>query len=337
MNNIPSPCISIIIPVYNAEHTLARCLDSIFRQSFTRFEVIAINDGSTDNTICILEEYAHKHQSAMHIFDRANQGAAAARNYGISKASGDYITFIDDDDWIDKNYLEVLYHNAAESKADIVLSGYRRPDQTGRIVKECAISPNDEWRYYAVEAAWAKLYRRQFVRCSALTFLESNISEDLAFTLPAIHAASKITVLDYCGYNWFINANSVSNTIQRSSAGLDFERAMDEIKARLSARTDVTNNQLICYVFIRHVVWFLVWTSSGDDTATIRSNCKRYTSWLDCNFPNWRENGIGTPAHPTGDSFETRCIVSLFILNPKLAVMFILLYKAIKRATIHTN
>lgn len=322
-----TPCISIIIPVYNAARVLPRCLDSILDQTFPSFEIIAINDGSTDGSMHILNEYAQAYPHVLHVFNRTNHGAAASRNFGIDQASGNYIAFVDNDDWLDPDYLDRLYRSAVASNAEIVLSGYRRPDESGNIVKTCTISPDTEWANYAVEAAWAKLYKRSFVLSNNLSFLEANISEDLAFTLPAIQAASTIVALDYCGYNWYVNTESVSNTLQRSSADLEFEIAMDEIKARLYTHSDARSNDCITYFFVRHVIWFLIWTSAGDDEATLRKNCTHYINWLDSNFPYWKDNSIGTPIHPTGDELATRCIVNLFMRHPNFALNLILLYK----------
>ena len=99
--------VSIIVPVYNAERYLHRCIDSVLAQTYTNFELLLINDGSKDNSGEICDEYA-ANDSRIHVFHKENGGASAARNYGLDKATGKYICFIDSDDWVDKDYIESL-------------------------------------------------------------------------------------------------------------------------------------------------------------------------------------------------------------------------------------
>ena len=148
-------------------------------------------------------------------------------------ATGDYIAFVDNDDYLDPDYLESFVCAAGDGEADIVLGGYRRPDENGRVRTQGSPVPGTEWAPYAVEAAWAKLYRTEFVRRASLEFLPVNISEDLFFTLPATTLSQKSVVIPYCGYNWFLNPDSVSSTVQRKSEGLQFELAINRILARM--------------------------------------------------------------------------------------------------------
>lgn len=114
--------ISIIIPVYNVEKYLRQCLDSIIYQTFKDFECICINDGSTDNSLSILEEYAKK-DKRFRILSQQNQGVGVARNFGLRIAVGEYILFVDSDDFIDNNFCEKLYNNAKKYNSDIVFGG----------------------------------------------------------------------------------------------------------------------------------------------------------------------------------------------------------------------
>ena len=114
--------ISVIIPVYNAEKYLERCLDSIFVQSGT-FEIIAVNDGSTDNSLNILNDYA-KRYSNLKIINQSNQGVSTARNNGMLAAKYEYITFIDNDDWLEPEAFDIVRKNLNKDKADILIADY---------------------------------------------------------------------------------------------------------------------------------------------------------------------------------------------------------------------
>ncbi len=127
------PIFSIIIPVFNVEKYLSECLDSIFQQEFTLYEVICINDGSTDKSYNILIDYQHKFPQ-LKIFSQENQGQSVARNHGVQESIGEYILFIDGDDWADKNILSILYKYILENQYDIIcFNAYQYYENTGRI------------------------------------------------------------------------------------------------------------------------------------------------------------------------------------------------------------
>ena len=116
------PQISVIIPVYNVEQYLSKCLESIINQTLQDIEIICINDGSTDNSLQILEEYAQK-DSRMIVINQENQGVGVARNKGLEIARGDYIWFVDSDDYVERNGLDYVYEKSKENNADIVCFG----------------------------------------------------------------------------------------------------------------------------------------------------------------------------------------------------------------------
>ena len=117
--------ISIIVPIYNVENYLRHCLDSIQKQTYQNFECLLINDGSPDNSADICREYVSK-DSRFRYFEKENGGVSSARNLGIEHSKGEYITFIDSDDWVDSDYLEVLYNSLVDERADIAISTYKQ-------------------------------------------------------------------------------------------------------------------------------------------------------------------------------------------------------------------
>ncbi len=117
--------VSIIVPVYNTEKYIRQCLDSILNQTYQNFECLLINDGSSDNSADICREYVAK-DTRFRYFEKENGGVSSARNLGIECSGGAYITFIDSDDWVDSDYLEVLYSAILEEQADIAVSTYKK-------------------------------------------------------------------------------------------------------------------------------------------------------------------------------------------------------------------
>ena len=123
-----NPAISIISPVYNAQEGIKQCIDSLLNQSFTDFEIILINDGSTDNSLEVIKEYADANDF-IRVIDKENEGVAKTRNKGIQLAKGKYVVFIDNDDFVDSDYLERFYNEIDQEQLDIVLGGYKRVNQ----------------------------------------------------------------------------------------------------------------------------------------------------------------------------------------------------------------
>ena len=119
------PTISIIVPVYNTSIYLEQCLNSIHNQSFKDYEVICVDDGSSDNSLHILKKY-EKIIKNFKVISQKNQGVAVARNTGLANACGDYIVFIDSDDFVKENYLEVLYNESCKTNADVVICNFYR-------------------------------------------------------------------------------------------------------------------------------------------------------------------------------------------------------------------
>ena len=137
------PKVSVIIPVYNANKYLERCLDSVKNQTLEDIEIICIDDCSSDNSLDILNEYAKNDKRFKVIHHDINKGESSARNTGINNAKGEYLAFVDNDDTIDINFLEILYDTALSSKADII-KGEAKEHKNNKI----EIRPNDEINKY---------------------------------------------------------------------------------------------------------------------------------------------------------------------------------------------
>ena len=168
--------ISIIIPIYNVESYLRKCLDSIMEQSFSYFELLLINDGSTDASAQICQEYVEK-DDRIRYFEKENSGVSSARNFGIKHSRGEYIIFIDSDDWVEPNYLEILYKTMKELEGDIVVTNYytfREEDamflfHVAETNEPLVFQPNDSFFNYmfstfgtdiAWGSSWSKLFKK---------------------------------------------------------------------------------------------------------------------------------------------------------------------------------
>ncbi|WP_410984906.1 glycosyltransferase [Bacillus cereus] len=233
------PKVSIIIPVYNVENLLGRCLNSLMSQTLEDIEIIMINDGSTDRSAEILNEYAKKDKRII-VIEKENGGVSSARNKGIQIASGEYIGFVDPDDWIDVEMYDTMYKEAVQSGADIVMCTYIRefgshskekkfnlPQKVcykGEEIKENVmrrlIGPiNEEMGnpefLDAWGTVWSKLYRSAVIKENAIQFVDLSYigtNEDSLFNIQAFYYIDNFVFLNEPFYHyWKTNVASVTS------------------------------------------------------------------------------------------------------------------------------
>lgn len=215
------PHISIIIPVYNVEKYLISCLDSVLNQTFTDFEAICVNDGSSDTSLHILEEYASK-DSRIKIVTQANQGLSMARNNGLKVAQGDYIYFLDSDDTIHPKLLEIAYHFATKENADMVCFGYEKSDGTEYTPKDINIEDIDyvvtqnplklalgKSKFRIPFNAWTKFHKKETL--NDLNFIKGIHYEDYPHTYAVLSKKPKTVSIDAKLYFYTLNMQSISN------------------------------------------------------------------------------------------------------------------------------
>lgn len=141
MTNVPSR-VSIIVPVYNVENYLAKCLDSLVKQSLPDIEILVVNDGSKDNSEKIIEGYAQKYPEKIKAYTKENGGLSDARNFGIDRATGDYIGFVDSDDYVTETMFEEMLLLAEKHNAKMVISNIQKVDEHGKVVQKLTQLPN---------------------------------------------------------------------------------------------------------------------------------------------------------------------------------------------------
>lgn len=218
--SVNNPKISIIVPVYNSEKYLHRCIDSILAQTFKDFELLLIDDGSTDRSGKICDEYAAKDER-ISVFHKQNEGASEARNYGLSRANGVYVSFIDSDDWMEPSY----YDNFFEDKDfvyDIYFQNYVLHKADGNVemkpLRSMAIhegSTHEALFYLMKEVkfgwSWIKLFKRSIIMEHHLLFDRSvNLREDELFALQYCRYIKSIFISAQAGYHYYIYGNSLT-------------------------------------------------------------------------------------------------------------------------------
>lgn len=214
--------VSIIVPVYNTGEYLNKCIESILNQSLRELELILIDDGSTDNSGFICDGYAKK-DGRIKVIHKVNEGVSIARNTGIAVADGEYIGFVDSDDWIDGEMYADLYRLAAERKADIVMcdavtvygNGKRENDTITQLSESTALDKGYITPSLLMEiagAAWRCIYRKELLRDNDIDFpVGLKFSEDRIFNILAIGKSNNVYYLKESYYNRFIREGSAVN------------------------------------------------------------------------------------------------------------------------------
>lgn len=216
--------ITIAVPCYNVEKYLQRCLDSLLKQDLhhSEYEIIAINDGSTDGTYNIISNYAEKYSNIVAI-DKVNEGLGLTRNLAINKASGEYILFVDSDDYIEENCLSRIYNEGNSQKLDILEFGFKNVNDNGEEIlpplfshlkqRPCGIRTGRE---YILELnditpmVWNRAYNTDFLKRHNL-IMAPICHEDEEFTPRALYYAQKMCVINECYYNYVSREGSITS------------------------------------------------------------------------------------------------------------------------------
>ena len=279
---------SIIVPVYNAcvgkqnETWLNRLYESLCAQTFESWEVLFINDGSEDNSLQVLLQF-EKRDPRVKVVDKENEGVANTRNLGISMAEGDYVFFVDLDDYIEKDYLQRFIDAAVENHASIVVGGYRRLNSSGKEVARLDPVMGNGFYKWCFPVPWARVFRTEFLRKNNLNFFNNNIGEDLPFNIRAYSAACEtegsVTLIDYVGYVWFYNEESVSNT---SHKGLRQSVELDLLLQTLAEiKVPASEQRFYSQFIVRFVVWYLLYSGRNAGPQRFCDTSKALMTWLD--------------------------------------------------------
>ena len=296
--------ISIIIPVYNVERYLRTCLDSVVNQTLDGIEIIAVNDGSTDNSLKILEEYQSKYSDRMKVFTTENHGVSHARNYGLTKASADYIQFVDSDDFIESEMCEKLYNKAVKDNNDIVICGrynvYER-EHINELNKEAPkliylnrnfiLQENKYELSQILPFPWDKLFKRSLLE--GIEFPEKMRFEDLVFVYKVCPRAKSFGIVDEPLYNY-------RRTTQGGFLSSFSEQTLDIVKAfrlvtdymKENGYMDIYHDELE-FICSRHFIYRYPALFKGSNKGKLAVKKKIITQtqdFLDQEFPGWRNN-----------------------------------------------
>lgn len=318
---------SVIVPLYNGKQYIEECIQSVVAQTYTCWELILMDDGSPDDTYDFVKKIIEKYPTYdIKLLRQENRGVAATRNYCVTIAEGEYIAFMDQDDTVDTKYLENLISRAEIADSDMVMCGYIRQRDDGKVIKTVKLS-DASFSKYMIVAPWARIYKKSFLIDNSLEFLPTSCGEDTYLNIRAYALTQKICILEnYTGYIWRYNPSSVSNTNQKSVKTADaacstFEKILAALPEQRCSKPEEEE-----YFFIRACLFYLLFSSHSDNKTDIDYAYNRYFDFLNRNFPNYIKN-------PLIGIFSPKC-ESPFV---RFTVWALITLKRIKLARIFTH
>lgn len=247
-----NPKISIIVPVYKVEQYLPKCIDSILAQTYHNWELLLIDDGSPDNSGHICEEYAQK-EERIRVFHKENGGVSSARNFGLDNAEGDYIMFVDSDDWISVDCLAICMNEILKSNLEAVQFGFISVTSNKENPKlKVATLPLDGEQYIQSNSfnvcAGGGLYKRVIIEENKLRFpIDLKLAEDQIFVLSFIEKAVRIKYLDHAMYYYLQREDSAVHTSKSKDMLLSSEKLI-EMSKRWPSSKSLVDKMIVLFV-----------------------------------------------------------------------------------------
>ena len=251
--------VSIIVPVWNVQEYLRKCLDSLVNQTFDNYEILVINDGSPDNSDLIIEEYVKKYPDLIKSLKKENGGQASARNLGLSRANGEYILFVDSDDWVDKTIVEKLYNRAINTNSDIVIcNAYSVQNDKILPYQLFGNYSKDLKKNYIVScegACWGQLIKRSIIVDNNLYFLEHHFYEDIAVIPSLCLFTRNIAYLNENLYYYLIRSGSTMKQVTYNKSLEDIFDSLEYLSNIFKKNNSYKKyyNELE-YIYIEHLL-----------------------------------------------------------------------------------
>ena len=290
--------LSIVALVYNLEKYLPRCLDSLVNQTLDGIEILCVDDGSKDSAPQIIDDYANRYPDLVKAFHKENGGEFTTRNYGLEIAQGEYVTFVDTDDYVEPNWAEKLYNAAKENDADMAVCGFERIDlATGKVVSRDMtgfgnavkkVNALDDFCVFINPAPWNKIYKREKVK--DLRFKNFRGFNDMIFLASSYSKVEKIAFVSDVLYHYFLRYDSQIHSVNEQDVN-NFKKYLLELKDLYVQEGKYENMQdIISFLVFLHLGMSVMYRASYDKSIKMGSMLKDTVRYMDENFKSWRKN-----------------------------------------------
>ncbi len=290
--------ISVIVPCYKVEKYLPRCLDSLVNQTLEEIEIICINDGSPDNCLSILKQYKEKYPDKIVIIDKKNEGVWCGRKDGIKIATGEYIGFVDSDDYVSLEWAKKLYDAAESQNADISVCGFDRIDMdSGKLYSRemCKSSKtiidmnkNPEDILMINGAPWNKIYKAFLLKEMEELENPPKILDDMMFLLLIYINAKKIVFIPDSLVYYMVRADSIINTIKEEKVDSTYQAMIEVREVYEKSKNRVKMLPVLDGMAFLHLGISLMFRLSNDPECNLKKSIVKNNKFLDDYFPTWR-------------------------------------------------
>lgn len=301
--------VSIIVPVYNVSAYLDKCVQSLVNQTYKNLEILLIDDGSTDTSGLICDSFAEQ-DSRVNVFHTKNQGQGTARNLGIKESRGDYIAFVDSDDYLGDTHFEKALKQI--KKNDILCTGYTKITTNGYIT-ECRSLPSYQQSKYILFSVCCKLFKQQFILNNNLKFQNTNLGEDIIFSLRALSLTNQVAISDLNDYFYITNINSTTHIVYKH---LDnkIQYIFKEINEIINENPYYLkqDRHLVSFAIIKMALFLIQQTNKNQQTSS-----ENYVNIINQAFQIIHENRLGSPQFFRSEKYTTNYYVIGFWLLKK--------------------
>ena len=295
--------VSVIVPVYNTGKLLKKCIDSILDQSYNDVEIICIDDCSSDESPEILEEYAKVNKNFIVMYNSENIGQGRSRMKGISLAKGEYIFFVDSDDYIDRDYISTYLETVVHNDYDVVVGGFIRDEGSRKYINRANSNIGSIISY---SHACCKMYKKQFIVDNHISFGDFRKGEDIYFSLMLVMNKASHGFIDYSGYYYYMNNNSTTRTMDYTT---NFERVVYNMFDKIIEDTGdlgTKEQRYLEYAYVASMTNALLMYNRGCPRDVYMDKCKLFLEGLSTKFKNYKTNKLLFRWQKTGPSLKCR-------------------------------
>lgn len=294
--------VSIIIPVYNVQDYLRKCLDSVFNQTYKKIEVICINDGSTDNSLSILKEYKNKYDDKLVVKSIENKGQANARNIGIDISKGQYILFVDSDDTINKYMVEKMIEKSIFENVDIVMCQIEREYEKGynKLLKnfsydtplffehKVSIENHPEILCFSSFGVVCKLIKKEFLENNNIRFIDGKIYEDFIFTEMMLSFQPSIVIMKEKFYKYYVRCGTTMTSSKSRVTDMFFayEKVYNSFKEKNLDNKYKKELDFLCYYHVLIGTSFRMWKTKQYGLIKSILKCRKFVKRYICSKNN---------------------------------------------------
>lgn len=290
--------LSIVVLIYNLEKYLPRCLESLVNQTLEEIEILCVDDGSTDSAPQIIEKYARKYPNKVKVFHKPNGGEFTTRNFGLERATSEYVTFVDSDDYVELDWAEKLYNAAKQNNADIAVCGFERIDsETGKVISKDMTSfgyavkilnTKEDFQLFINPAPWNKIYKLEKIK--NLRFLNLRGFNDMLFLLSSYTKIEKVAFIPDVLYHYYLRNDSQIHTVNKQDVD-NLKKYLLEVKKfyKKEGKYEKMKYTVDTMAFI-HLGVSVMYRASYDKLINIKQLLKETIKYLDENFSNWRKS-----------------------------------------------